>query len=124
MKTKRLLILALLSSVLSAPVGGFIFGFLNCENCTFNIFGRVLIGIIYAILTPLFGGFPIMDEGGTGKFNVWPYIGIAFVLVFFLFVFCDRRKQSSEGIKEEANKLPRAANGTSDDPKAYKQTKT
>lgn len=55
----------LISSLLAIPVGGFIFGVIQAEADSFG--GRLLIGLIFALLTSMFAGFPPRNEGGVGK---------------------------------------------------------
>jgi hypothetical protein len=80
---KRLLIPALISLVLAMPVGGFVFGFVHCTDCGWDVLGRGFIGIVSAFLTSIFLGFPPRNEGGVGApYNAWPYIIVAFLVVF------------------------------------------
>ena len=58
MESKRLAIIALISATLALPLGGFVFGFMHCDDCGFNILGRGFVGLVFAVLAPLSGGFP------------------------------------------------------------------
>jgi hypothetical protein len=83
MSNKRILIAAFISAVSAFPLGGFIFGVMNCSDCGGNFFGRLLVGCVFAVLTPLSGGFPPRDEGGMhAPFNAWPHIVAVGVVVF------------------------------------------
>ena len=91
---KRLIVIAVIATMAAAPVGGFVFGFLHCTDCGFDIIGRTFVGLVFAVLTPLSGGFPPLDEAGVGKpWNVWPYIGGAWVLIFLLLVVRERGRK-------------------------------
>ena len=97
MSPKRLLILLAISIALAGPAGGFIFGFMNCSDCGWNVLGRLFIGCIMAVLAPLSGGFPPQNEGGVGPpFNAWPHIIATGVLTFGLLVYRERRKTRKE----------------------------
>jgi hypothetical protein len=45
----------------------------------------VAISIWFGIFTPLYGGFPISDEGGVNHMNMHPYIVPIAVVVFLIF---------------------------------------
>ncbi len=93
MSPKRLLILLAVSLAVAGPAGGFIFGFLSCSDCGWNVFGRMVVGCVMAVLAPLSGGFPPQNEGGVGPpFNAWPHIVAAGILIFALLVYRERRK--------------------------------
>jgi hypothetical protein len=95
--TKRLLALVGISLVGAGPAGGFIFGFMNASDPNPGILGRMFIGCVMAVLTPLFGGFPPQNEGGVGPpFNAWPHIAVAGLLIFVFLVYRDRRKSQKE----------------------------
>ena len=97
MNIKRLLGVIAISIVAAGPLGGFIFGFITCSDCGWNILGRVFIGCVMAVLTPLSGGFPPQNEGGVGApFNAWPHIAAAGVIVFAVLFYRERRKQDHE----------------------------
>jgi hypothetical protein len=97
MKPKRLFVIALISIVVAGPFGGFVFGFLNCSDCGWNIFSRTFIGCVMAILTPLSGGFPPQNEGGVGPpFNAWPHIIAAAITIFIILIYRERRKIKKE----------------------------
>jgi hypothetical protein len=97
MKAMRILKLAAISIVAAGPVGGFIFGFITCSDCGWNIFGRMFIGCVMAVLTPLYAGFPPQNEGGVGPpFNAWPQIIIAALLVFACLLYRERRHLKQE----------------------------
>jgi hypothetical protein len=96
MKITRLLVIAAMSIVAAGPLGGFVFGFITCSDCGWNIVSRAFIGCVMAIVTPLSGGFPPQNEGGVGEpFNTWPYIITAGLFVFALLAYRDYRKQKS-----------------------------
>ena len=82
---KNIAIATFISLELSLSIGGFIFGFVNAENCyrgILGILGRLFIGIVFAILNPVFYGFPPQNEGGVGEpFNTWLYVGVVFILI-------------------------------------------
>jgi hypothetical protein len=83
MDKKRIIAAAGFSAIAAFPLGGFVVGFLGCIDCDNNIFGRVVTGFIFAVLTPLYLGFPPRDEGGSHPpINAWPYILPAGMLVF------------------------------------------
>jgi hypothetical protein len=85
MKIRRLLIPAFISLALCMPAGGFLLGFVKCQDCGWNPASRALIGLVYAVLTPLTLGFPPKNEGGVGApFNAWPYIAIAAAALFVI----------------------------------------
>lgn len=97
MKLSRLLVIAAISIVAAGPLGGFIFGFVTCSDCGWNVFARAFIGCVMAILTPLSGGFPPRNEGGVGApFNAWPHIAAAGVIVFSILSYRERRKRKRE----------------------------
>ena len=92
MKSKRILTIAVISFVASGPLGGFIFGFLNASDPNPGILGRVFIGCVMAVLTPLSFGFPPQNEGGVGPpFNAWPHIAVAGLAVFTVLLLRERR---------------------------------
>ena len=66
------------SLIYGIVIGGFVFGFFHCSDCDWSIIGiigRVIVGLIFMILTPLCLGFVPENEAGTGGvYNVWPYI--------------------------------------------------
>lgn len=67
---KALLLAAILFSggVLSMVVGGFVFGFVQAGttgNPGSEIFDRIFIGVVFAFLTSLSGGYPPENEGGS-----------------------------------------------------------
>ena len=81
MKVKHVVISLVVGAVLAMPLGGFFLGFVQCEDCGANIFGRALLGLVFAVLTPLSGGFPPRSGGGASLFNAWPHILIAWALI-------------------------------------------
>jgi hypothetical protein len=97
MTTKRLLVIVAVSIVAAGPLGGFIFGFITCDDCGWNVFGRAFIGCVMAVITPLSGGFPPQNEGGVGApFNAWPHIAGAGIVVFAILFYRERRKRKRE----------------------------
>src|SRR4051812_35949967 len=83
MKPSRLLVPAVISVITAGPVGGFIFGFMSCSDCGWNVVGRAFIGCVMAVLVPVHGGFPPQNEGGVGpRSNAWPHIAFGGLLVF------------------------------------------
>jgi hypothetical protein len=83
MKMRRLLIPAFISLASCVPAGGFLLGFVQCQDCGWNPASRSFIGLVYALLTTLTFGFPPKNEGGVGApFNAWPYIAIAAAAIF------------------------------------------
>lgn len=93
MKSKRILMIAVISFIVAGPLGGFFFGFLNASDPNPGIFGRLFIGCVMAVLTPLSFGFPPQNEGGVGPpFNAWPHIAIAGVAVFTTLLLRERRR--------------------------------
>lgn len=97
MKTRRILILLVISLAVAGPAGGFIFGVLNCDDCGWNMLGRLFVGCVMAVLTPLSGGFPPQNEGGVGPpFNAWPHIVAAGILTFGFLVYRECRKTQRE----------------------------
>ena len=97
MKTRRLVVIALVSAVVAGPLGGFVFGLMNCSDCGWNVFGRVFIGCVMAILTPVCGGFPPRNEGGVGeRFNAWPHIITVALITFGILVYLESRKPQKE----------------------------
>lgn len=98
MEIKRLALFAFLSAVLALPLGGFVFGFMSCEDCGFNLFGRAFVGLVFAVLTPLSGGFPPRNEGGVGApFNAWPHIVITWAILSAWMVHRARKKLAKKG---------------------------
>jgi hypothetical protein len=77
----------LISGLLALPVGGFIFGAIHADGG--GLVGRLFIGLIFALLTSMFGGFPPRNEGGVGEpYNAWPCIIAAWiVLVGFWYAY-------------------------------------
>ena len=97
MKPRRLFVIALISVIAGGPLGGFVFGLMNCSDCGLNVFGRVFIGCVMAVLTPLSGGFPPQNEGGVGEpFNAWPHIAAAALTTFGILVYLESRKLRKE----------------------------
>ena len=93
MSARRTAVIAAVSLMLAGPIGGFIFGFLSCSDCGWNVLGRAFIGLVMAVITPLSGGFPPQNEGGVGpSSNAWPHILVAAAVVFGLLVYRERRK--------------------------------
>jgi hypothetical protein len=96
MKTQRFAVIALISAALAMPLGGFAFGFLHCDDCGFNILGRGFVGVVFAVLTPLSGGFPPQNEGGVGPpFNAWPHIVLSWVLLISFLLYRSKKKSRS-----------------------------
>jgi hypothetical protein len=63
-------ILAIIAFI-GVPMGGFVFGITHSEGSG----NPIPVGIIYALLTSLFLGFPPKNEGNPADtYNVWPYI--------------------------------------------------
>ena len=76
-------------------VGGFCLGFVKCENCGDGVLGRVFIGLVSAVLTPLSAGFPPENEAGVGTpYNAWPYIIPAWAFFFALDLWLQARKSA------------------------------
>jgi hypothetical protein len=97
MNSKRLLVISGISLAVAGPAGGFIFGFINCSDAGWNVFGRFFVGCMMAVITPLSGGFPPQNEGGVGPaINTWPYIIITGLLVFALLIYLKQRKPRKE----------------------------
>jgi hypothetical protein len=93
MRAKRLLLLAVISLLAAGPVGGFFFGALWANDPDPNPIGRTVHGLMMAVLTPLYGGFPPRNEGGVGSsFNAWPQIAIAGLFIFGWLIYRDRRR--------------------------------
>jgi hypothetical protein len=114
MKTKRIVILALISAALAVPLGGFVFGFMHCDDCGFNIFGRSFIGLIFAVLTPLSGGFPPQNEGGVGPpFNAWPHITGAWVLLFSCLCYRQRKRIQKKESTQAPEPIPQMRDDSS-----------
>lgn len=79
---KSLLGILVVSFIAAFPVGGFIFGFLTCEDCGWNVLGRAFIGCVMAVLTTVTFGHPPKNEGGVGEpYNAWPYVYVAWGIV-------------------------------------------
>jgi hypothetical protein len=90
---KRLIVIAVIATVAAAPMGGFVFGFLHCTDCGFNVFGRMFVGLVFAVLTPLSGGFPPQDEAGvSASLNAWPYIGGTWLVIVLLLAAREHRR--------------------------------
>jgi hypothetical protein len=82
----------LLSFVLAYPLSGFTISLVSLARSpslmvehplgalTTFIFGSVWFGV----LTPIYGGFPIADEGGVNHLNMYPYIFPTACIVFFV----------------------------------------
>jgi len=98
MKLRLLVSATVVSLVLCMPVGGFLLGFVECQDCGSNPLLRSFIGLIFAVLTPFFLGFPPRNEGGVGPpYNAWPYIATAAVAIFVLLVALGRFVSKYEG---------------------------
>jgi hypothetical protein len=101
MKNIKFIAIAIfISLIISLLLGGFIFGFVNADDCPrglWGIFGRIFIGIIFAILNLVFYGFPPKNEGGVGEpFNTWLYVGIVFILIVpLVYQFIQKRRSNS-----------------------------
>jgi hypothetical protein len=100
MMSPRNLASAVVTLAICVPVGGFVFGFVHCTGCE-GIWGRVFIGVVFAVLTTFTLGFPPKNEGGVGEpYNVWPYIILlALMTLGFLSAFT-RLRNRSESRKE------------------------
>jgi len=91
---------AVKSVALALPIGGFVFGFLVAQggdedSFLLSILGRILVGIVFAFLTPITFGFPPRNEAGTGEpLNAWPCIGISALIIFALFLMRDYRRKT------------------------------
>ena len=112
MKPRRLAVLALISAALAMPLGGFLFGFVQCDDCGFNILGRGFIGLVFAVLTPLSGGFPPQNEGGVGApFNAWPHIVATWLLLSGWLLYREtmktRKKEPIQPPQTTRGKAPR-----------------
>ena len=108
MESKRLAIIALISAVLAMLLGGFVFGFMHCDDCGFNILGRGFVGLVFAVLTPLSGGFPPQNEGGVGApFNAWPHIAVTWALLVTFLVYRAKKKAGrKEPIQSATDQRP------------------
>src|SRR4051812_34550566 len=86
MRAKRLWRHIAVSVIAAVPVGGFVFGLLNAGDPDPNPIGRLFYACMMAVLTPLHAGFPPHNEAGVShSVNVWPHIGISFLLIFSWF---------------------------------------
>jgi hypothetical protein len=59
------------------PVGGFLLGFFHLGGgwSLADLALRAFVGLVYAVVTPIFLGFPPKNEGGVGEpFNACGYI--------------------------------------------------
>ena len=89
---KRRVAMLAIGLAVSFPFGGFLFGFVTCEGCGWNIFGRMFIGCVFAVLTPMTLGFPPKNEGGVGEpYNAWPFILFAWFVISSLLLWRDIR---------------------------------
>lgn len=94
------------SLIAAGPAGGFLFGLMNAGDPDPNPIGRLVYSFMMAAMTPLHGGFPPQNAGGTGpSFNVWPHISVSFLLVFCWLAY--RNRKSS---RASATQLPREKN--------------
>ena len=88
---------AIITGMVSYPLGGFIAGLVLCTNCNGiigNTFGRALVGLIIMILSSITFGFPPKNEGGVGEpFNIWPYILICWLVLFLLYIFLQKSEK-------------------------------
>jgi hypothetical protein len=101
MQPTRLVVIALISGALAMPLGGFVFGFMQCDDCGANLLGRGFIGLVFAVLTPLSGGYPPRNEGGVGApFNACPHIVAAWILLSAYLIYRDQRRRPNP-IKSE-----------------------
>jgi len=84
MTKKRLIISALVSVVLAMPMGGFVYGFITAPVSEYyNLIGRGVGGVEFAILTTVCLGFPPEAlEDQAQPINVWPYIIISCLIIF------------------------------------------
>lgn len=91
------LMLVPVSLLFAGPIGGFIYGWQNCDGCEGHLFMRIFIGCVHAVLVPLQFGFPWSDEAGVGpRGNAWPQISLSAAAVYLvLFVFLRRFGTSS-----------------------------
>ena len=67
---KNTAITTFISLVFSLIIGEFIFDLIDADDCDRNLpglFGRFFIGVVFAILTPIFYGFPPQNKGGIGE---------------------------------------------------------
>jgi len=81
-----------ISLLAAAPVGGFLFGIIQGGDPDPNPLGRLVYGFMMAVQAPLAGGFPNhYSLGPDASINVWPYFGMAFVLIHAILVFLDRK---------------------------------
>jgi hypothetical protein len=110
MKAKRVAVMALISAAMAMPLGGFVFGFMHCDDCGFDLLGRGFIGLVSAVLTPLSGGFPPQNEGGVGPpFNAWPHIVVTWTLLFAWLVYLSQKKSKKKGPIQSPQTTPVSA---------------
>ncbi len=84
-----------LSFVAAIPLGGFLFGFITCTDCGWNVLSRAFIGFVMAVLTVFTYGFPPKNEAGVGEpFNAWPFILIVWALTAALLLWRRSNRKS------------------------------
>jgi hypothetical protein len=89
---KRHIVVLAVGFIAAIPAGGFLFGFVTCPDCGWNLLGRVFIGCVMAFLTTATMGFPPRNEGGVGEpYNAWPFI-LGVWLLFAAVVFWRYRR--------------------------------
>jgi hypothetical protein len=107
MKLLRPFLFALFSFAIAVPVSGFICGFVNCQDCGWNVVGRIFIGFVFAAMT-VGGGFSPDSHSGV---SVWPYFLGTFPFTFLLALYINRR--SLRAYKRPPNQtLERTDSGT------------
>jgi hypothetical protein len=96
MSKKRLFISALVSVVLAMPMVGFVFGIITTEGGeSVPLFGRLWVGALYTIMTPLSLGFPPTAlEDNAQSYNLWPYIIVCGLVIFGIRTVFACRKNS------------------------------
>lgn len=78
--------------MLAFPLSGITWSVVNMARDTSFVvhhpFGSLVLYLIRSawlfIFTPLYGGFPITDEGGVDHMNMYPYIIPTGLVLFFL----------------------------------------
>lgn len=66
------------------------FGLVHGGDPDPNPIGRIFYGCIMAVQTPLHAGFPPRADAGAGQsYNVWPHIGISYLLICGWLVYRD-----------------------------------
>jgi DNA-directed RNA polymerase subunit RPC12/RpoP len=104
--TTKIIKCSAISLVRAIPLGGFIFGFLECKDCGGNVLTRLLVGCVSAFMSIATLGFPPRDtSGSSGSYNCWPHIIFCW-MIFLLFSLCKEHFDNTKSPDQPRMYLP------------------